>query len=244
MYVQGDGEIAFLEFATLVLNELKPPLSKINGILTKESSMLEVNFTNPITTMDGIPIPNFEDYFASIDENQITLTPQFEIQISIEGSRGCWWGEASHCTFCGLNGAVMKYRTKNSEQLISELDSNIRKYSIKQFHFVDNILNPNYLIDFFPKVINNKKIIQMFFETKANLTMDNLSLVKRAGIKAIQPGIESFSDNILQRMQKGTSMIQNIYLLKACRMLEIWPFWNVLVGFPGEELQDYQNRRC
>ena len=27
----------------------------------------------------------------------------------IETSRGCWWGERNHCTFCGLNGSSMSF---------------------------------------------------------------------------------------------------------------------------------------
>ena len=29
--------------------------------------------------------------------------------VFVETSRGCWWGERMHCTFCGLNGATMAY---------------------------------------------------------------------------------------------------------------------------------------
>ena len=38
-----------------------------------------------------------------------------------ESSRGCWWGEQQHCTFCGLNGELMQFREKSAERLIGEL---------------------------------------------------------------------------------------------------------------------------
>ena len=40
----------------------------------------------------------------------------------IETARGCWWGERSHCTFCGLNGATMAFRSKTPERVLAEID--------------------------------------------------------------------------------------------------------------------------
>jgi len=33
-----------------------------------------------------------------------------------ETSRGCWWGERSHCTFCGLNGLDLAYRATRCDE--------------------------------------------------------------------------------------------------------------------------------
>ena len=41
--------------------------------------------------------------------------------ILFETSRGCWWGERMHCTFCGLNGATMAYRSKSAPRALDEL---------------------------------------------------------------------------------------------------------------------------
>ena len=32
--------------------------------------------------------------------------------LPVESSRGCWWGQKSHCTFCGLNGEGMRFRPR------------------------------------------------------------------------------------------------------------------------------------
>ena len=37
---------------------------------------------------------------------------------SSETARGCWWGERQHCTFCGLNGATMAFRSKTPERVL------------------------------------------------------------------------------------------------------------------------------
>ena len=36
--------------------------------------------------------------------------------LALETSRGCWWGAKHHCTFCGLNGGTMQYRSKSPER--------------------------------------------------------------------------------------------------------------------------------
>ncbi len=40
-------------------------------------------------------------------------------------------------------------------------------------------------------------------------------------------------------MDKGTTAIQNIQLLKWCHEFNMEPQWNILYGFPGETAEDY-----
>jgi ribosomal peptide maturation radical SAM protein 1 len=63
--------------------------------------------------------------------------------------------------------------------------------------------------------------------------------MKSAGINAIQPGIESFSDIILEIMGKGVTGLQNIQFLKWTEQIGIWPYWNIIAGFPGEPIKEY-----
>ena len=64
-------------------------------------------------------------------------------------------------------------------------------------------------------------------------------MLREAGIRTLQPGIESFSDAVLALMRKGVSGLQNIQLLKWCKELGIEPYWNILWGFPGEPPEEY-----
>jgi ribosomal peptide maturation radical SAM protein 1 len=80
----------------------------------------------------------------------------------------------------------------------------------------------------------------MFYETKANLSKEQVQLLRDAGVTTIQPGIESFSTHVLRLMRKGTSAMQNIQLLKWCKEFGIRCNWNIIYGFPGEEIGDYE----
>ena len=109
----GDGDNSFIEFVKCLLREKSLP--KINGILTRESTPLEVRLTDPLLDMNSSPVPNFNDYFESIERG--SLKQHLNVMINLETSRGCWWGESSHCMFCGLNGSTMKFRKYNLQNI-------------------------------------------------------------------------------------------------------------------------------
>jgi radical SAM superfamily enzyme YgiQ (UPF0313 family) len=43
------------------------------------------------------------------------------VELLFEASRGCWWGAKHHCTFCGLNGLSMTFRSKSADRAYSEI---------------------------------------------------------------------------------------------------------------------------
>ena len=133
----------------------------------------------------------------------------------------------------------MKYRSKSPERVIRELDTFEKRYDINLFHFVDNILDPKFFTHLFDNISENQMDVNIFYETKAPLLKQHLFSMKRAGINAIQPGIESLSDIILELMKKGTTTLENISLLKSCLELEIRVYWNIITGFPGEPEEEY-----
>ena len=81
--------------------------------------------------------------------------------------------------------------------------------------------------------------LRICYEIKANLTKEQVRLLAQAGIRDVQPGIESLSTPLLRLMKKGCSRLQNIQLLKWCRELGVRPIWNILWGFPGEDPAEY-----
>jgi ribosomal peptide maturation radical SAM protein 1 len=77
-------------------------------------------------------------------------------------------------------------------------------------------------------------IYSLFYETKANLKREQVKLLAEAGVRWIQPGIESLDDNILRLIAKGNSTLINLQLLKWCSEFGIHASWNMLSGIPGE----------
>jgi ribosomal peptide maturation radical SAM protein 1 len=176
---------------------------------------------------------DYEDFFASLHEK---IGPGAPGQVVFETSRGCWWGERAHCTFCGLNGMTMKYRAMQPEKALRLIEHLIEKYGDRasRYQCIDNIMPREYLTDVFPH-LRPPKHISIFYEVKADLKDREMEVLAQAGVTEIQPGIEALATTTLRLMKKGTTAFQNLRFLKSCLVHGIEPLWNLLLGFPGEE---------
>jgi ribosomal peptide maturation radical SAM protein 1 len=215
-------------------------LSDIPGVIWRDTHGRTVanGPAAPITVMDALPIPDFADYFRELEASGTAsaVVPT----LLFETSRGCWWGAKSHCTFCGLNGGAMAFRSKSAARALDELRTLVTTWRTGFVAVVDNILDMRYFRDFLPALEEVDLGVELFYEVKANLSKSQVELLARAGVRRIQPGIESLSDHVLRLMRKGTTALRNIQLLKWCRQSGIAVDWNILYGFPGETTDDYE----
>lgn len=241
--VSGEGEEAFLFLVRSILDGKQ--CDDYSGIISQNNystcGSLNKISTKQISDLNALPQVNYNDYFVQLA--QLRLENKFLARIPFETSRGCWWGMKNHCTFCGLNGENMTQRTKSPERAMKEFKYLLKTHAGHPISVVDNILDYNYFKDFIPALIKlrKKKEYDLFYEVKANLTKEQLLMLKKSGITIIQPGIESFCKGTLKIMRKGVSPIQNIQLLKWCKELNINVEWNMLYGFPNENIEEYEN---
>ena len=141
-----------------------------------------------------------------------------------------------HCTFCGLNGGGMKFRSKSPDRVIAELALLSEKYGITRFEAVDNILDFSYHDTLLPRLAADPSHrYSIFFETKSNLRENHVALLAAAGVEYIQPGIESFHDGALRLLDKGNNAAQNVALLKFAQEYGVEVNYNILYGIPGED---------
>ena len=87
---------------------------------------------------------NYASFLDTIQRNfpddEVESTLLFEI------SRGCWWGQRTHCTFRGLTGLTMNHRAmspKGASKVITSLFKHAPKVS--SLNCVDNIMPKNHL---------------------------------------------------------------------------------------------------
>jgi ribosomal peptide maturation radical SAM protein 1 len=238
--VSGEGEVLFPELVARVL--AGEGFADLQGVRTPDgvgSEFRAKRFSNArtVTHMDDLPYPDFSEFFEQFEASRFSR--EWEASLFYETSRGCWWGEHHHCTFCGLNGSSMAFRSKSAGRAIAELEELARKHPSCDIQVVDNILDMGYFKDFLPILAERKLGLDLFYETKSNLKKEHVRLLRSAGISRIQPGIESLSDSVLNLMRKGVSALQNVQLLKWCKELGVEPHWNVLWGFPGEDPEEY-----
>jgi ribosomal peptide maturation radical SAM protein 1 len=190
--------------------------------------------------MDEVPLPDYEEYFERLDRSGSREEILPSVCVPFESARGCWWGAKLHCTFCGLNGSSMPFRSKSPARVVEDLVALARKHRQLNFNAVDNIIAMPYFREVLPKLKDAGYDFTLFYETKSNLRKDQLRAMRDAGVLQIQPGIESLSTPILKLMKKGVTALQNIRLLKWCEEFGIEAGWSVLYGFPGEPAEEYE----
>ena len=208
------------------------------GVYAAEGYAAHAAATAPrVKDLDTLPALDYDTFMH--DYTAMTDPAKKSPRVLFETSRGCWWGEKNHCTFCGLNGSSMAFRSKSPARALAELGELTARYPGVDVGIVDNILNMKYFKDVLPVLATWENKPNLFYEVKANLKKEQIALLARAGISAIQPGIESLGSATLKLMRKGVSPLQNIQLLKWCRQIGILPYWNLLWGFPGEPPEEY-----
>ena len=239
--VAGEGDIVFPELARRLLDGKS--ICGLAGVRTRQG--IEAEFASGrfapgpmVQDLDALPYPDYGDYFEQFEASR--FAHEWTPSLFFETSRGCWWGERRHCTFCGLNGETMAYRSKSPRRALDELTHLARRHPGCNIGATDSILDMGYFKDFIPELAALRRGPSLYYEVKSNLSKEQVRMLRDARIRRIQPGIESLSDPILRLMRKGVSALQNVQLLKWCKELGVEPSWNLIWGFPGEPAEEYR----
>lgn len=180
---------------------------------------------------------SYDAYFQRLV--RLGLLNKLKPWIPFEGSRGCWYGQKVQCTFCGLH-EIMEFRAWEADPVLAELERLYARYGIPRFYAMDLIMPRDYLRTLLPEVARRGHDWMFFWEIKANMRREELAVLANAGVRWVQPGIESLDADLLHLMKKGVSPLQNILLLKWCQELAIFCGWNLLFGLPGETAASYE----
>jgi ribosomal peptide maturation radical SAM protein 1 len=241
----GPALHTFPEFVRCMLDG-KPELAdNIPGVLSKRNAKVP-RFRRAIGRerhIDDYIHPEYQSFVDKFTQCQDALrdsTESAEPVLYFETSRGCWWGERSHCTFCGLNGLDMGYRSMAPEKALEQLEW-LFEFApwCRTFHGTDNIMPRNYVRDVFAKLEPPAGAL-LFYEVKVPLSDRDMRTLAAAGVREVQPGIEALATSTLKLMAKGTTSFLNLQFLQKCLKYRINPLWNLLLGFPGEEASVYR----
>lgn len=113
--VRGEGECAFpalLDVLTTGVDD-GAQLATVPGLCWRSPDGTPV--VNPMARRPlppgAILPPTFDGFFERLEAS--AASAWVEPRLVVEGARGCWWGQKHHCTFCGLNGSFMEFRSKH-----------------------------------------------------------------------------------------------------------------------------------
>ena len=239
--VSGEAEESFPSLLKILFSSKNELIANLRGVSYRKNGEVKTNpSARPIENLDVYPIMDCDDYYQQLGELEEESRKAIERgPIFFECSRGCWWGQHSHCTFCGYNDLSISYRSKSPDRILKELVTLAKRHGVLSFNATDNILNPSYFIKLLPKLKETGFDFNLFFEVKANMTKQHVKILAESGVSVVQPGIESLSTHVLQLMRKGTTMLENVQILKWLEEFGVYPVWNFIGGFPGEREEDY-----
>jgi anaerobic magnesium-protoporphyrin IX monomethyl ester cyclase len=179
---------------------------KLEGVI-KTSNNLEVK-NLPLPNWDGFDIMSF-GYSPSLPRKPF---------LTIQGSRGCPFA----CEFCPyLVSQGIPLRRRENNDIINEIKYLIKKYKIKSLLFRDITWSMHRKeTKELCKLIEKQNFdLDIGVETRADTLDDELIiLMKKAGVKVVNLGIESPEDNIL--LNAGRRPIKEIKLENVLKKLD------------------------
>lgn len=192
-----------------------------------------------ITDLDSIPfidreiIPWYRYHEAWRLENKFFY---------LMASRGCPY----QCTFCSWPQMLFKgkVRFRKVEKVIEELVMLINNYGAKEIFFDDDTFtcNKSWVQKFCEKIIEKKtKILWSCNGRVDNVDFGLLSLMKASGCRMIKFGIESASQQTLDKIKKGYTIEQVKNAFRDSREVGILTHGTVMLGYPWETRADIMN---
>lgn len=221
---QGEADFAFPAFCKEYIEQDRLPKEKLVVCSTPAD-------------LDQVPSPDYSDFFSQYNY------PQEQVCLTFETSRGCWWGHNHQCHFCGESSLDQPYRMRCSDRALSEVRRLQSDYpNVRSYLLADSILPKNYFNSFLPQLSQSGFKTNLICETKANLSRRQVHRLKQANIIRILPGIESLSTRLLIMLNKGTTAVANIRLLRHCREEGLGMVWLLIMGIPGDRISDYEDQ--
>ncbi len=167
----------------------------------------------------------------------------------VTGSRGC----IQWCDFCEVRDLWGYFRVRNLNNLMSEIKCLHEDFNVELISFTDSVVNANmkyfrklirHLIDY-NKLLEKPISYTLFIMVRdfKDMTEEDYKLLGEFKNVTFKVGIESGSDKIRQKMNKGFSekdlnyFMQQIYKHKICIELLM------MVGYPGETEMDFQKSK-
>jgi radical SAM superfamily enzyme YgiQ (UPF0313 family) len=229
--VRGQGEDSMLEVVQHI--ESGSSLDLVAGIGFKRGGKLFFTTERPLRPLVEMPPKAYE--IADFDAYERSCGRRWAMYTS---SLACPFN-CSYCTNAGVYGR--KWNALPAEQFVEETTDLATRYRLELIWVVDD----NFLVDLDRAraiaeglVRKDSKFtwsIQATTNLTARLSIEDLRLLQRSGLRQICQGVDSASPKILKAMNKEFQDFDSIYQsADRCLQAGIRPSFNIIFAFPGE----------
>ncbi|MBN2719037.1 MAG: RiPP maturation radical SAM C-methyltransferase [Deltaproteobacteria bacterium] len=223
----------FIDYVVSGFGE-QPLLDLCNGH-SPTQKLIEAPLPPELTTMS---LPDFRHFRREAE--QYGMDTSSEVNIQYQSSRGCWWGQKRHCTFCGIHRSHLSYEAKPVDMVVGDIRTLHERYG-QPIMTTDAVLSLDHLRHAIPQLARFYHKPWLFYELKVNLTEPDITALANARV-IVQMGIETLSTRLMKAMQKGASAIRAIAALKWSRERHLDVRWNLLYKIPQETVADYREQ--
>jgi len=226
--VSGEGEKTIVELLNAI--DAKKEFHDIRGISYRRNGQIIENEPRElIGDLDSLCFPHEIVPRVLKDYDRYPLNAFGHVL----ATRGCPY----NCFFCGSHKIWSgKVRYRSPENVIREIKG-LQKIGIDTVRFEDDIfgVTKRYIKDLCNALIAHCPGIKWDCEMHVKLVDDNtISLMKRAGCKQIQLGIESGNNEILRKIGKNITIEEALSACKIIRKHNIMLETFFMTGFPQE----------
>ena len=204
--VLKEGEVTFKELVEFI-SEGKTNFEDIDGLAFKRNGKVIINKPRGyISDLDSVPFPardllDFKKY-KSAPTKRISKY----LSTSILTGRGCPYN-CIHCISKCLWNRMCRFRsTKN---VVDEIEHCVKKFGIREFNFYDETftISEDRVIEICDEIIRRRlKIAWICFGRVNRITRRMVRKMKQAGCRKISFGLESGSQEILDKMRKQATL--------------------------------------
>jgi anaerobic magnesium-protoporphyrin IX monomethyl ester cyclase len=229
--VRGEGELTMLELAEKAPHS--DNLTEVNGITVRHSG--EIVRTAPrafIENLDELPRPAYE--FFNLEKYKL-YGKRF---MPIITSRGCPF----QCAFCVTTQLFgPKFRARSAENVVDELEWLKKEHGADGVSFYDDTLtlDKKRLFDICDGMAERKLMLPWGCQTRVDMVnKEVLTKMKQACCAEVSFGVESGCQKTLDKVNKKTSVDQNIKAVKLAKDEGLFVAVSALVAYPGETVDD------
>jgi radical SAM superfamily enzyme YgiQ (UPF0313 family) len=225
--IRGEYELAVKEIAQT------EDWSGVRGLAYRDRKAGEVIITADrpfLDDLDQLPFPA-----RNLLDNEKYRRPDTNtMQTTIQTNRGC----PSRCVFClapTVYGA--KIRLRSPANVVAELRECVEKYGITDFFFrADTFtLNKAWVIELCTMIADQLPGIRWLCNSRVDtIDAERLEIMKKAGCDGVAFGIESGSQEILDKMKKGISLEKAREAVRLCHEHKMTILLYFVMGLPWE----------
>ncbi|QMW21474.1 B12-binding domain-containing radical SAM protein [Sandaracinobacteroides saxicola] len=190
----------------------------------------------PFAKLDRSPVPDFSDF--PWDRYPVRIVP-------VMTGRGCQWGR---CVFCSdvVSANGRSYRTRSLPSVMHEIREQAVRCGTSNILFLDLKLNSNPALwrGIAEQIQDAAPGAQWIGTVHVDQRRDNglsrrdLRAAARSGMRRISFGLESGSQAMLDRMDKGASVEANSAFIREANEAGLSVRCTMFAGFPGETAED------